>query len=115
MIINPKWKRHLYEKVCDTPAAWLDVAEVLRLAADHIDFRPIDFNNPSRAAVELIPVQKMLVGLSFENLLKGLLIAFGRPAREKGKLAGHLRKHRIQVHPEEASKAWPKSGHAGLI
>ncbi|NLX13578.1 MAG: hypothetical protein GXY44_07995 [Phycisphaerales bacterium] len=42
------------------------------------------------------PIQKMLIGLSFENLLKGLLVAMGRPAREKGYLSKDLREHRMR-------------------
>lgn len=94
--MSPDRRKYWFDLLIDVPGAWLGVADRLKLAADRVDLRPIDFHNPSFEAVELVPVQKMLLGLAFENILKGLLVAFGRPARVNGKLAPALATHRMR-------------------
>jgi hypothetical protein len=66
----------IFENAANNPKSWFDTAVNLKLAANELysdDFYkpiPVDKNTPF-----IMPIYRMLLGLSFENLLKGLLVA----------------------------------------
>ena len=96
-----KIKKTSFEYNMDSPKSWLHTAWQLKRAAEEIDI----FNLPGRGFsngtakgrdVELLlltSVYRFLMGLSFENLLKGIIIAHGTPAGSKGKLNNHFKSH----------------------
>ena len=89
----------------DSPNSWLYTAWQLKRAAEEID----TFNLPGRGfsnwtakgrdadLLLLTSVYRFLMGLSFENLLKGIIIAHGTPAGSKGKLNNHFKSHDINM------------------
>ena len=94
----------------DSPAAWLFSACQLRNAGAKVDWIHKDniSVNPNRrlpitpwrhnAELALaFPVYRLLMGLSFENLLKGILIARGTPSTNKGKLARVFQTHTLST------------------
>lgn len=97
----------------ENPAAWLAAADSLKWAADHLcwldpKYRPID-EHPLRMELTFsIPMYRLLLGLSFENILKGLLIALGVEVIEGEKLKNTFATHSIpkllgQLPPETLS------------
>ena len=85
----------------DNEAIWYGQAENLKAAADEICW--LDENHEDRSKAHhlgntlkfLIGTYRMLLGLAFENLLKGLLIAQGVSAGEDGKLFESFTTHKI--------------------
>ena len=94
-----------FEYNMDSPKSWLHTAWQLKRAAEEIDtFNLIGrgFSNGTAKGHDaellfLTPVYRFLVGLSFENLLKGIIIAHGTPAGSKGKLNNHFKSHNINM------------------
>jgi hypothetical protein len=100
-MMHPKFRRGEFDRVADSPASWFLTAWKLKRTADEIDW--LDDNHQPRQwptahdqeKAFLWPVYRMLMGLTFENLLKGLLIAQGRPASTDGRLAKGFKTHDI--------------------
>jgi hypothetical protein len=92
--ILQEMKKLSFECKLDSPAAWWHTAWMLKRAAEEID----TFNLPGKGFLnhtakgrdaelyQLMPVYRFLMGRSFENLLKGILIAHGEPAGSDRKL-----------------------------
>ena len=87
----------------NSPAAWLKSAWQLKRTSEEID----TFSLPGRGFSNhtendrdaelgwLTPVYRFLIGQSFENLLKGIIIAQGRTSSSNGKLHKSLSTHSI--------------------
>ena len=87
----------VYDSYLQSPKPWAGWAQNLKLASEeilgpdsavkHIEEKKIG------ESLWRISVHRLLLGLSFENLIKGLLIAHGTPGGVNGKLNPTLRKH----------------------
>ncbi len=94
--ILQEMKRLSFKCKLDSPAAWLHTAWMLKRAAEEIDTLRIwtpgrGFSNHTAKGrdaelYQLMPVYRFLMGRSFENLLKGILVAHIEPAGNDGKL-----------------------------
>jgi hypothetical protein len=104
------------QRAGDSPADWLFWAYRLRRAAARLDWldernisgskdpRP-DVSEPNQRALVLwmhnpylldeLSVYRLLMGLSFENLFKGILIAQGMPTTESGTLKKAFHTHNL--------------------
>lgn len=77
--------RETFENVSNDPNSYLKMADKLKLSADIILEEYLSANEESKKNVEmtdmikigLYPIYLMLIGYSFENVLKGLFIALG--------------------------------------
>lgn len=92
-----------FNMAIDAPYGWLNCALQLKCTADKINF--MDTNNKD---IALLSVHRFLMALSFENLLKGLVIAHGTPYDETwGKthnlqaLLNRLKTSQLQISNEE--------------
>jgi hypothetical protein len=100
-----KITRNAFEYNMDSPKSWLHTAWTLKRAAEEID----TFNLPGRGFSNGTPkgrdtelllltnVYRFLMGQSFENLLKGIIITHGTPAGSKGKINKLFKSHDINV------------------
>lgn len=82
---NPLLRQRSFDCAVDSPGPWLFSALNLRTAADRIDpdRNPIREDEPS---LGLHWVYRMLMGMSIEALLKGILVAQGEQILHRGKL-----------------------------
>ena len=95
--------RTSFEFKMNSPESWLYTAWQLKRAAEEIDTLNLQgrgFSNRTAKGRDaelflLIPVYRFLMGQSFENLIKGIIIAHGTPAGIKGKL--ELKSHNIDM------------------
>ena len=92
--MDPEIKRHIFEASSASPGAWLLQAMDLKVAADRLYWKDHPIKD-GEAAVSLIGVYKMLIGLSFENLLKGIILLRKVEDSGKGGLAKDCYTHRI--------------------
>jgi hypothetical protein len=89
---NPLLRQGEFDCAVDSPGSWLFCALDLRTAADRIDWQ----RNPIREgerSLGLYSVYRMLMGMSMEALLKGILIAQGKQILDKGKLKNDFSTH----------------------
>jgi hypothetical protein len=67
-----------FDHAKDSPTPWLMQAKHLKKAADKICWIDSEHQPVKNSDVDfLFPIYRMLLGLSFENLLKGIIIAEG--------------------------------------
>ena len=93
-----------FECTLDSPGSWYFSAWRLKRAAEEIDTFTLlgrGFSNQQAKGRDaelqfLTPVYRFLLGQAFENLLKGIIIAHGKPAGSNGKLLESFRKHEIK-------------------
>lgn len=110
------WESHVKD-----PWHWVNQAWMFKRAAEEIDTfslvgRGFSNNTESERDRELkllIPIYRFLLGISFENLLKGIIIAHGKTVACDGKLLTWFKSHdvrelvrqidknRLSVTPEE--------------
>ncbi len=75
-------KTLLFNCRLESPGSWLVNALWLKRAAEEIDYwNTADINSPEGNFGFMIHVYKLLLGLSFENLLKGIVVAQRGSAR----------------------------------
>lgn len=94
---NPILRQNSFDCSVDSPGSWLFSALDLKIAADRIDWRrkPVHDDEPS---VGLHKVYRMLIGMSMESLLKGILVAQGTQILDaKGKLRRDFTTHDLCV------------------
>jgi len=94
---NPILRQSSFDSTVDSPGSWLFSALDLKTAADRIDWRrkPVRDDEPS---VGLHRVYRMLIGMSMESLLKGILVAQGEQIlNAKGKLGKDFTIHDLCV------------------
>ena len=78
---NKPFNKHCFQQAADDPGAWWLTAWKLKRAADELVLydeigQPVEREgSKDREKKFLWPVHRMLMGLAFENLLKGSLIA----------------------------------------
>jgi hypothetical protein len=90
---NPLLKQMAFDCAVDSPGSWLFSAFDLKTAADRIDWlkNPIREEEPS---LSLASVYRMLMGMSIEVLLKGILVAQGEQILDdKGRIKKDFAKH----------------------
>ena len=83
----------------ESPGSWLMEALWLKRAAEEIDHwkhKNADINSPEGDFVFMIHVYKLLLGLSFENLLKGIVVAQSGPAGSAGVLDKKFKTHNVE-------------------
>ena len=86
-----------------SPASWLAHAMELKVAANRIHW----LDEPPRRhepALHLLFVYRMLVGMSFEALLKGLLVAQGILLDEQGRIQQRFATHQLHDLAKELNK-----------
>lgn len=90
--MDKKLKEIIFDAAIESPGSWLLEAMQLKAAAERIDwlFKPV---NENEQTLSLMPTYRFLIGLSFENLIKGILHAQGHKVTENGKFAKLFSKH----------------------
>ena len=100
-MMHPKFRRGEFDRVANSPASWLLKAWKLKRTADEIDrfdenHQPREWNNSRDNEKKFLwEVYRLLMGMCFENLLKGLLIAQGRSASGNGRLEKAFSTHNV--------------------
>jgi len=89
---NPLRRQGEFDCAVDSPGSWLFCALDLRTAADRIDWQRSPIRESERS-LGLCSVYRMLMGMSMEALLKGILIAQGKQILDKGKLKNDFTTH----------------------
>lgn len=82
-----------------SPGSWLMCALWLKRAAEEIDYwkhLTADINSPEGDFPFMFPVYKLLLGLSFENLLKGIVVAQRGSGSSVGKVEKDLTTHHME-------------------
>ncbi len=92
--MEPEIKKNRFEATNESPGAWLIQAMELKVAADRLYWADHPIQD-GEATVSLISVYKMLIGLSFENLLKGIILLRKIEDSGKGGLPTDCYTHRI--------------------
>lgn len=87
-------KQH-FQAVADSPGGWLLEALPLKVAADRLDpvCHPVE---QEESCLTLVAVYRMLLGMSMENLLKGILAVQGLPVLTKGRLSRGYSTHNLR-------------------
>jgi hypothetical protein len=80
------------------PENWLKMGIALRQAASTLDWKRTSITD-----WRYVPIYRMLMAFSIENLLKGILIVEGHEAIEGGKLSNRLRKHGLRQYADAVS------------
>lgn len=90
--MDTKLKKDFFDAAIESPGSWLTEAMQLKVAAERIDwlFKPL---TEDEQAASLMPTYRFLIGLSFENLIKGILHAQGNKVTENGKFTKLFSKH----------------------
>ncbi|MCX5838801.1 MAG: hypothetical protein NTW71_09845 [Deltaproteobacteria bacterium] len=94
---NPLLKQDSFDYTVDSPGTWLFSALDLKVAADRINWvsKPVRDDEPS---IGLFKVYRMLIGMSMESLLKGILVAQGEQILNKqGKLRKEFATHDLHA------------------
>lgn len=97
---NPDYQDEIFNRYAKDPSAWLRSAKYLRLAADELcwvdaDYKPIDEEDKPWKQFT-INIYLMILGLSFELLIKGLLIAQGEEILEGGVVKQKFLTHKME-------------------
>jgi hypothetical protein len=87
-------KQH-FQTAADSPGGWLLGALPLKVAADRLDpvCHPV---RQEEGCLTLLGVYRMLLGMSMENLLKGVLAVQGLPVLTKGRLSRGYSTHNLR-------------------
>jgi hypothetical protein len=81
------------------PENWLSMAIALQHAASNLDWtKQRDFSD-----WRYIPIYRMLMAFSIENLLKGILIVEGHEAIEGDRLSHRLKNHGLRQYADKLS------------
>lgn len=90
--LNPLLKPRIFHATVASPGSWFFSALNLKTAADRIDpmMNPIREDEPS---LGLYSVYQMLLGMSIEALLKGILVAQGEQVLKNDKLKEDFTTH----------------------
>ena len=91
-------RKELFQCSLDSPGGWLMNAIWLKRASERIDFYEHygeDLNSSQCELGFMLPVFNLLVGLSFENLLKGIIVAQRGSAGSSGKVDSDLTIHNM--------------------
>jgi hypothetical protein len=81
------------------PENWLKIGMALKPAASNLDWT----KRSDLPDWRYLPIYRMLMAFSIENLLKGILIVEGHEAIEGGKLSNRLRKHGLRQYADAVS------------
>jgi hypothetical protein len=90
--MDTKLKAIIFDATSDSPGSWLLEAMRLKVAAERIDwlFKPV---TEDEQTVSLMPTYRFLIGLSFENLIKGILHTQGHKVVQNGEFTKLFSKH----------------------
>ena len=90
--MDTKLKEIIFDTATESPGSWLLEAMQLKVAAERIDwlFKPVTENEQT---LSLMTTYRFLMGLSFENLIKGILHAQGHKVTKNGKFTKLFSKH----------------------
>ena len=93
--MEKKLKEIFFDATTEKPGSWLMEAMQLKVAAERIDwlFNP---TTEEEQSLSLMSVYRFLMGLSFENLIKGILHAEGHKVIENGKFTTLFSKHDLK-------------------
>ena len=93
--MDKKLKEIFFDATTEGPDSWLLEAMQLKVAAERIDwlFNPV---TETEQSLSLMPIYRYLLGLSFENLIKGILHAQGHKVIENGKFTTLFSKHDLK-------------------
>jgi len=92
----PSWmKNQSFQAAADSPGGWLLMALPLKVAAERLDWLVHPVRQEERC-LSLMPVYRMMMGMSLENLLKGILAEQGLPVLDKkGRLSKDYGTHNL--------------------
>ena len=90
--MDDKLKRIVFDAATESPGSWLLEAMALKVAAERVDwlFKPV---TEEEQTASLMTIYRFLMGLSFENLLKGILHTQGHKVTENGRFTKLFSKH----------------------
>ncbi len=93
--MDRKYKKIAFDAATESPGSWLIEAMQLKVAAERIDwlFKPV---TEAEQTLSLMTTYRLLIGLSFENLIKGILHAQGNKVIENGKFTKLFSKHDLK-------------------
>ncbi len=92
-------QQHFFNAISKSPKTWMLQALYLKTAAVRLDV----WNPQNKVPVmditselhQMFPMSRMLMGMSFEILLKAILISQGRPAGQDGQLDSVFNSHKL--------------------
>lgn len=90
--MDDKLKRIIFDAGTVSPGSWLLEAMTLKVAAERVDwlFKPV---TQEEQTTSLMTVYRFLMGLSFENLIKGILHTQGHKVTENDRFTKLFSKH----------------------
>jgi len=90
--MDTKLKEIIFDAATESPGSWLFQAMQLKVAAERTDwlFKPVIEDEKTSS---LMTTYRFLIGLSFENLIKGILHTQGNKVTENGKFTKLFSKH----------------------
>ena len=93
--MDTKLKEIFFDATTENPGSWFLEGMQLKVAAERIDWL---FNPATEAeqSLSLMSIYRFLMGLSFENLIKGILHAQGHKVIENGKFTTLFSKHDLK-------------------
>ena len=94
--MDPFLKQMMFDSAVSSPGAWLFSALDLKTAADRVNWltNPIRDEEPS---LGLFAIYRMLMGLSLECLLKGILVTRGERVLNNGSMAREFATHELKA------------------
>lgn len=96
--MNDVLKKQLFQCSLDSSGVWLLNAIWLKRASEEIDYfehQDANINSPEGDFRFMCPVFNLLIGLSFENLLKGIIVAQRGSAGTSGKVDNDFITHKM--------------------
>jgi len=91
---NPELRQCTFDYAVDSPGSWFFCALDLKVAADRLNWQTKPIKD-EESSIGLHSVYRLLIGLSFENLLKGILVAQGDQILRDGKLHRDFTCHKL--------------------
>lgn len=98
-MISDEFDPQIFFVESSEPENWLKMAIALQHAASNLDWT----KGRDITDWRYIPIYRMLMAFSIENLLKGILIVEGHEAIEGGKLSSRLSNHGLRQYAEDVS------------
>lgn len=100
MTLDTDYQRQLFDHYSNNPANWLAQADSLKWAADRVCWldengKQIDTYPDRMHLAFTVGTYRMLIGLAFENLLKGIAIAQGLEIVKEDRLNSSIATHSL--------------------
>jgi len=91
---NSVLRNSAFGAIADSPGTWVLSALELKAAADRLDYFRFPVKD-EEACLSLVAVHRYMIGLSLENLLKGMLAVQGEAVLTNGTLSAKFATHKL--------------------